>query len=382
MKTAFWFLGTFWISMISMAQEPTPTNVPDMEPNTEIPEKSEDRFEALDTDGDGVLTEDEFVALASGTDEESVQQTQFKEHDLDRDHRISFLEFQTLPPENPTDEIWFAALNRSNDKFLDYEEFMTFVKDGNRKPRHRQFLLADQNDDMRLSEDEFAKRTTVQQPGSPEKAFRLDDVDFDGMISKTEFIRKLNPEPDVELRQRYFDRWFDVVDTNRDGQLNLEEHRLKTAVNGAIAFVRKDLNVDGQLTIEEMFPIAKNAKAKKSPTQKQKNEFRLYDENEDELISATEYQSYVETTTKFQNLKVVERSAVEKMQRGTDFTADGPSPPTPLAEYGAKGVEDQWMLWGIYLGALLYAGWLISLLSRLLLRLAASILTKRQRIEA
>ena len=360
---------------------------------------SEERFQAMDEDHDGMLTEMEFVSQLPKVeskqphreDDEKLQRTLFKDHDLNKDDRLSFQELQTLPDENPTDELWFTILNRSTDEALDYDEFMTYVSNGDLKERRRQFILADQDDDLKVSLEEFKSRASINRAGSPEEAFRIDDLNLDGSVSREEFVRKEKEGVSADLNRLYYSRWFDVLDSNRDGQIDPSEHLLRISTGIDVAFVRKDLDCDNRLTIEEMFPIAKNAKARKSNSQKQVNEFRLYDENEDGFVSELEYQSYVNTLTKFQALKVVERWEVEKTHGYS--SRYGPSPPAPLPEPltpemengGARvqtgGVDTtrfKWATWGLCLATLIYGGWVLRIVSRVLFQRTVSSLKSGQ----
>ena len=125
-------------------------------------EMAEKNFKALDKDGDGVLTFDEFKSTRKKP--EAIEQAEqiFKLIDTDGDKKISLKEFINRPA-----EARFKQMDRDNDGKLTWEEFK-----GTRKPEEldqaeQNFKRMDTNGDKCLSLDEF--KAGQKPPAKPAK---------------------------------------------------------------------------------------------------------------------------------------------------------------------------------------------------------------------
>lgn len=87
------------------------------------------------------------------------------------------------------------------------------------------------------------QRAAAEAQARNEALFDQLDVNKNGQLSAKEFA-KLTPEPQRPSAQPMLSR----VDSNRDGQISLVEHRAATVAN----FDRLDSNRDGTVSVDEM----------------------------------------------------------------------------------------------------------------------------------
>jgi Ca2+-binding EF-hand superfamily protein len=141
-----------------------------------------ERFTGADTDGDGLLTQDEMSIAHEQLRQEHAAQ-RFAELDTDKSGLVSVEEFQAAMPS-------------------------VGGRHGNRA--ERMFSRLDENNDGSLSEAEMSN-PPVGSPGKkPERMFSRLDLDGDGLVSSTEMNA-----PVVEM--------FERLDIDGDGVISSEE---------------------------------------------------------------------------------------------------------------------------------------------------------------
>jgi Ca2+-binding EF-hand superfamily protein len=91
----------------------------------------EERFKLLDTNNDGFLTKEEARGAAAQKREEAKQKAmekakmRFDQIDADKDGKISLDEWKAAHPDKPMAEEWFTAADTNGDGFLTKEEMQS-----------------------------------------------------------------------------------------------------------------------------------------------------------------------------------------------------------------------------------------------------------------
>jgi Ca2+-binding EF-hand superfamily protein len=214
---------------------------------------STDRFRGMDTNGDGVITRDEW----RGSDRS------FAVHDWNNDGVLSGDEIRsgaqrgrwdTTPRAGSDSDLrdWtperFAALDRDGDGRVtrrewpfDIETFQRIDRDNNDWISRAEFTGSvvdddrdDRFDDLDTNHD---GRVTIQEWHGSTSAYTALDRNRDGVLSRSEVGYTDAGPSDL----------FDSLDENRDGRVSASEWRWSRA-----AFDRRDTNNDGSLSREEL----------------------------------------------------------------------------------------------------------------------------------
>ena len=210
---------------------------------------SEDKFNLLDTDGDGVLSYAEFL---------EAHLAKYALLDTDGDGSISREDF--LKIKQAKLEEHFATLDVDGDGVLSSDELnkkqqkiMDLDSDGDGrislaewnavKDSVEGFEKMDVNDDGFIDEEELKARRMSKKEGKGSKKGKDSgpknlDVDGDGVVSKVEFLN-------METK---FEKHFSAFDTNGDQILTSDE--ISTACNTRFAYL--DANGDGGITQDEL----------------------------------------------------------------------------------------------------------------------------------
>lgn len=155
MRTALCLLTIFAFVALGIARAADDADKPQDGPaakpaQSKLTEMAEKNFKALDTDGDGLLSFDEFKGKRKKP--EAIEQGEqiFKLIDADGDKKLSLKEFVNRPV-----EARFKQMDKSNDGKLTWDEFK-----GTRKPEELDqaelnFKRMDTDGDKCLSLDEF-----------------------------------------------------------------------------------------------------------------------------------------------------------------------------------------------------------------------------------
>jgi Ca2+-binding EF-hand superfamily protein len=217
-------------------------------------------FDAVDRNRDNHVTRDEYLAMGTGSAEDSTElrfraldrnhngylstseyrgeSVPFRVADRDRDDRISLDEYASLSQSganSDTRDQRFRELDRNNDGLLTSYEWR-----GENVP----FATADRNGDRTVTRDEYLAATAGYNTSDPyrrvsydprDERFNLEDRNRDGRIARSEWQGERGA--------------FDILDQNRDGYVSAAEYRDRSALVGQ--FVSWDSNRDGVLTREE-----------------------------------------------------------------------------------------------------------------------------------
>ena len=127
-------------------------------------QKAGTRFDAIDKDSDGVITQKEFIKRAR-----IVTRKQFTKADGDKDGVLTKKEFSQAQQK---------MRERLKKKGLSKEEIALRIKD--------KFTRFDKNSDGKISKEEYMKQTI----NSKKKAFKKKDANGDGKLTPKEFSAK------------------------------------------------------------------------------------------------------------------------------------------------------------------------------------------------
>ena len=175
-------------------------------------------FKKLDTNGDGVLSLDEFKASPLGQKDAAKAEEIYQKMDTQADGKVTFEEFKAFRPAwNP--EQAFKKLDTNSDGTLSLEEFKAGPM-AQRDPAKAEeiFKKMDANSDGKVTLEEFK---TFRHAWNPAEIFKKLDANGDGVLSLDEFkagpMAQRNPAKAEEI--------FRKMDTNSDGKVTPEEFK-------------------------------------------------------------------------------------------------------------------------------------------------------------
>ena len=208
-----------------------------------------------------------------------------KEVDTNKDGIITLDEF--LARRDPT----FARFDKNNDGVIDRAEFEAFAKESADYWIKRFIRRFDADRDSRISKDEFAK--------ARKERFAMRDLDGDGHIG----VEDLPPGPRERLRRWRGDRDKDAQDSKdgKEGGKDAKE-RGPFSLDGLLSrvgrqFDRLDKNGDGFVDAKDLEPIAAERVAFAS-----KRFFRRFDADSDGKVTKDEFNRFAKD--RFANLDV------------------------------------------------------------------------------
>ena len=263
-------------------------------------------FRQCDVDGDGHITKEELRSMMknfSGAEVDAI----FALGDKDQSGGINFSEFIAMMIPNAGSILKKVASNFSSEQQ---------VIDG--------FKKIDSNGDGAISKAEMKNGLKLSDQ-ELEVVFALGDIDQDGEISLSEFVRLMCPAAESGLNRfrNSFRNIQEVVsafkrfDTNGDGALSQQElvHGMRssgaklTAAEMKAIFILADVNQDGEVNyiefISALFPSVSDGLAKLrnvlSSVNSVKDAFRKFDADRDGEITFQEFKNGASSIGKFSN---------------------------------------------------------------------------------
>jgi Ca2+-binding EF-hand superfamily protein len=235
-------------------------------------------FFRQDANGDGVLEEKEYLVWSHTAAEIAAKRAEFAQRDTDRDGRLSLEEFVAVVDNSP--EAVFRRRDTSGDGKLSLEEYLAGQKDA--ALERDLFKLLDADGDGALT---FAESRS----NPPRGAFRRIDRDGDGTLSVAEY-----QATEAGLSAARAPGVFQAMDTDGDGKLSFEEHRDRWR-SGKAMFLLRDTNGDGRLSLEELVKgspeLAKNGLGPKA--------LAAMDTNHDGVLDEKEYAAQMQVESFF-----------------------------------------------------------------------------------
>jgi len=305
-------------------------------------------FKQGDLDGDGQIDMHEFVRLMFPQSSSTLSKLQskyaslnevrnaFRKCDADGDGHISLDELRSMMTGFTGVEVdaMFALADKDQSGGIDFNEFIAFMvpnsgsilkKISSRFSSVQQivedFHKIDTNGDGAISKSEMKNGMKLNDQ-ELEIIYALGDIDLDGEISLSEFVRLMSPaaESGLSKLRNSFRNIQEVVsafkrfDSNSDGALSQQElvNGIKaTELNMSAAeikaiFVLADVNQDGEINFVEfvsaLFPVASDGltKLRNSMTTlaKVNESFKKLDTDGDGAISFNEFRAGMNNITK------------------------------------------------------------------------------------
>lgn len=196
------------------------------------------RYARMDTNGDGSLSQDEFVSASANREdsERSTQATTFSKLDEDQDGAMSFEEYGSAMKRRLSARAASTGNMKSKVRFDDYAVKLSQRID-------RRFNYMDENQDSVLTREEYLDSARDQSTSSDSTArFEAMDRDDDNMISQDEFLST--------MKRRLKDRFEEFE------QLETAGERSSAAANLVATLTKRfeslDADKDGQVSRSEM----------------------------------------------------------------------------------------------------------------------------------
>jgi len=175
-------------------------------------------FKKLDTNGDGVLSLDEFKASPLGQRDAAKAEEIYHKMDVQADGKVTLEEFKAFRPDwNP--EQAFKKLDTNGDGVLSLDEFKAGpLAQENPAKSEAVFHKMDANADGKVTLEEFK---AFRHAWNPDDIFKKLDTNGDGVLSLDEFkagpLAQRNPSKAEEI--------FHKMAANADGKVTLEEFK-------------------------------------------------------------------------------------------------------------------------------------------------------------
>ncbi|KLU02191.1 Calsymin [Rhodopirellula islandica] len=210
-------------------------------------------FSRRDADGDGIVTLDEHVAKNLGNPGEKWDRIFFRSHDFDDSGTLSLDEFSVSKDDI---RVKFGEKDEDGDGSLSQAEFLANAIGKKWEPHARRtFQLHDQDENGSLSLNEFtatdeeaAEERRIRGLPPEERGFARLDKSRDSRLSEDEFASRHGESSFVQTQEK---RYFRVLDRDRNGSLDLNEFLSKDEPIPQVIFAKRDADGDAMLTFEE-----------------------------------------------------------------------------------------------------------------------------------
>ncbi|MBS0204861.1 MAG: hypothetical protein JSS49_18295 [Planctomycetes bacterium] len=143
-------------------------------------------FVKLDTSGHGRLSYADYVRPTLGSQWEQAANDEARLFDVNDDGGLSWTEFQITPRAAPTLEQWLAGLDANQDAMLSLNEYLHTIRADQQPSSRRTFHRFDRDGDGLVNREEWLGQG--QGPISMASEFRCRDDDGDGELTMDEFV--------------------------------------------------------------------------------------------------------------------------------------------------------------------------------------------------
>ena len=233
---------------------------------TIAPDMTEERFKQMDRDGDGALTRADRPPDRPSRDRVLPPVfAKLGQSDKDGDGKVTLEELTVAMPGMTQQR--FQQLDRNNDGVLTEDDAPKTVTpagrsvrpDGNRAAQLARLLReADTNGDDQVTYEEMV----AARPGFPRKAFDRLDTDHNGLLTATDRPQPTGASPETRPARQGQGRGgrspmvsrLRRADANSDGQITREEVQTALPNMPAALFDRFDSNGDGAIAADELPP--------------------------------------------------------------------------------------------------------------------------------
>ncbi len=232
-------------------------------------------FQRLDADGDGKIVRDEFITKERESRMGKALPKLFQVSDRDGDGGVTFEELN-----RSQEPLRFLLLDDDNNAVLTASEYAQSAEWASLKRVGDLVSTLDTNGSGDLQYDEYRKQWGVAR-------FLLEDRDENGSVVYEEFhrVRQHNRTPESTARE------FAAYDRDGDEILSREEI---SEPPYELAFLEKDTDVDGLITLEEFLAKAGTEKDRENLSR----DFRRLDRNADGQVTVRDY-FFTQTSAKY-----------------------------------------------------------------------------------
>lgn len=240
-------------------------------------------YSARDTNGDGAVSCDEYVAPFIGGQFEAAARAEAAQYDFNGDGSLSLLEFALTPQPPETRSILFELLDSNTDKQLSWSEYQERFPTQQRPQQFAEFCQRDLDANRQLTKEEF-DLPADQLIRTLKSEFATHDTDQDGHVTRDEYIAPVRGgkwEAAATTEAEQYD-WnndhelspveflfsprgslhlasaIEILDEDTNAELSLQELIGKLPANDqrgwAGTFHRRDADGNGRLTVNELQP--------------------------------------------------------------------------------------------------------------------------------